>query len=163
MSICEESNNFSTSGPLSDSSFEKTMKRGLGDDFDIEVTGVPNGVPFGYKKGTNIVRKKYFVSLAMGESPLTDAMVKERSIFCEWANHPMFNVGDGSVKIDGKYLFPKKILIDYDRNSVTMDFEMFEIVENGVHSGYVAKPDNAMMNFEYAYEQDGYKIRKIEV
>ena len=125
-------------------------------------TGVPDGVPFGCK-GTNIVRKKYFVSLAMGESPITDAMVKDRSILHAWANHPMFKVGEGSVKIDGKYLFPKKILIDYDRNSVEMDFEMFEIVENGIHSGYVANPDNAMMNFEYAYVQDGYKIRKIEV
>lgn len=163
MSICEESNNFSTSGPLSDSSFEKALKRGLGDDFDIEVTGVPDGVPFGYNKGTNIVRKKYFVTLAMGESPITDAMVKDRSILYSWTNHPMFKIGDGSVKIDGKYLFPKKILIDYDRNSVEMDFEMFEIVENGVHSGYVAKPDNVTMEFEYAYVQDGYKIRKIEI
>ena len=162
MSICEESNEFSTSGPLNNSSFEKSLKSGLGYDFDIEVTSVPDGVPFDYNKGTNIVRKKYFVTLAMGESPVTDAMVKDKSIFCTWANHPMFKVGDGSVKIDGKYLFPKKILIDYDRNSVEMDFEMFEIVENGIHSGYVAKPDNAIMNFEYAYEQDGYKIRKIE-
>ena len=157
MSIHTEEDDLKMTRSLHDLPYRKSLKSG------IEVTGVPDGVPFGYKKGTNIVRKKYFVSLAMGESPLTDAMVKERSIFCEWANHPMFNVGDGSVKIDGKYLFPKKILIDYDRNTVTMDFEMFEIVENGVHSGYVAKPDNAMMNFEYAYEQDGYKIRKIEV
>lgn len=163
MSICEESNNFSTSGPLSDSSFEKALKHGLGDDFDIEVTGVPDGVPFDYNKGVNIVRKKYFVTLAMGESPITDVMVKDRSILYAWTNHPMFKIEDGSARIDGKYLFPKKILIDYDRNAVTMDFEMFEIVENGVHSGYVAKPDNAMMNFEYAYVQDGYKIRKIEI
>ena len=134
----------------------------LGDDFDIEVTGVPDGVPFDYK-GTNIVRKKYFVSLAMGESPLTDAMVKEKSIFYAWANHPMFNTVDGSTRIDGKYLFPKKIMIDYDRNAVVMDFELFDIIENGVHAGYVAKPDNAIMDFEYAYEQDGYKIRKIEI
>ena len=163
MSIHTEEDDLKMTRSLHDLPYQKALKRGLGDDFDVEVTGVPDGVPFGYKKGTNIVRKKYFVSLAMGESPLTDAMVKERSIFCEWANHPMFKVGDGSVKIDGKYLFPKKILIDYDRNAVVMDFEMFEIVENGVHSGYVAKPDNAMMNFEYAYEQDGYKIRRIAV
>ena len=163
MSIHTEEDDLKMTGSPLDLPYQKALKRGLGDDFDIEVTGVPDGVPFDYNKGTNIVRKKYFVTLAMGESPLTDAMVKERSIFCQWANHPMFKVGDGSVKIDGKYLFPKKILIDYDRNSVTMDFEMFEIIEDGIHSGFIAKPDNAMMNFEYAYEQDGYKIRKIEI
>lgn len=162
MSICEESNNFSTSGPLSDSSFEKTLKRGLGDDFDIEVTGVPDGVPFGYE-GTNILRKKYFVSLAMGESPITDAMVKDRSILYAWTNHPMFRIEDGSTRIDGKYLFPKKILIDYDRNSVEMDFEMFEIIEDGIYAGFIAKPNNVTMEFEYAYAQDGYKIRKIDI
>lgn len=162
MSVHTEEEDLKMTGSPLDLPYQKVLKSGLGDDFEVEVTGVPDGVPFGYK-GTNIVRKKYFVTLSMGESPLTDAMVKERSIFSQWANHPMFKVGDGSVKIDGKYLFPKKILIDYDRNAVVMDFEMFEIVENGVHSGYVAKPDNAMMNFEYAYEQDGYKIRSIEI
>lgn len=134
----------------------------LGDDFEIESTAVPEGVPFGYK-GMRIVRKKYYTTLAMGESPITDAMVKDRSILYEWARHPMFNIGDGSVRINGKYLFPKKILIDYDRNLVEMDFEMFGIYDNGSHTGYIPKPDKSMMTFEHAYVQDGYKIRKINI
>lgn len=147
---------------LHDSPYRKELESDLGDDFEIECDDDTNRVPVGYK-GTHIVRKKYFVSLGMGESPITDAMVKDRSILYAWANHPMFKIGDGSVRIDGKYLFPKKILIDHDRNVVVMDFEMFEIVENGTHAGYVTKPDNAMMNFEYAYVQDGYKIRKVDI
>lgn len=134
----------------------------LGDDFEIESTAVPEGVPFGYK-GMRIVRKKYYTTLAMGESPITDAMVKDRSILYEWARHPMFNIGDGSVRISGKYLFPKKILIDYDRNLVEMDFEMFGIYDNGSHTGYIPKPDKSVMTFEHAYVQDGYKIRKINI
>lgn len=134
----------------------------LGDDFEIEAAAVPNGVPFGYK-GTRIVRKKYYTTLAMGESPITDAMVKDRSILYEWAKHPMFNIGDGSVRISGKYLFPKKILIDYDRNLVEMDFEMFGIYDDGSFTGYIPKPDKSAMTFEYAYVQDGYKIRKINI
>lgn len=139
------------------------LHSGLDDDFEIEVTVPPGGVLFGRYNGTYIVSKKYFVTLGMGESPITDVMVKDRSIFYSWANHPMFKIGDGSARIDGKYLFPKKILINYDRNSVEMDFEMFEIVEKGTHVGYVAKPDNATMEFEHAYTQRSYKIDRIAI
>ena len=128
----------------------------------MSIHGVPDSVPFGFK-GTYIVRKKYFVNLAMGESPITDAMVKDRSILYAWANHPTFRIECGSTRIDGKHLFPKKILIDYDRNSVEMDFEMFEIIEDGAYVGFIAKPDNVTMEFEYAYVQDGYNIRRIAV
>ena len=141
------------------------MVSDLGDDFEVETIDddVPAGISQGYQNGTRILRKKYYVSLAMGDNPITDAMAKDRSIFYAWANHPMFKIGDGSARIDGKCLFPKKILIDYDRNSVEMDFELFEILENGSHFGYIAKPDNATMEFEYAYVQRGYKIDRIPV
>lgn len=162
MSIHTKEDDLKMTRSILDLPYRKALKSDLGDDFEIEATAVPNSVPFDYK-GTRIVIKKYYVSLGMGESPITDAMVKDRSILHEWSKHPMFNIGDGSVRIDGKYLFPKKILIDYDRNSVEMDFEMFGIYDNGSHTGYIPKPDKSMMTFEYAYVQDGYKIRKIGI
>jgi hypothetical protein len=163
MSIHTEKDDLKMQRSLSDSPFQKALESDLGDDFELEIDNVPEGISLGYRNGTSILIKKYYVSLAMGESPITDAMVKDRSILYSWANHPMFNIGDGSVRISGKYLFPKKILIDYDRNSVEMDFEMFGIYDNGAHTGYIPKPDKSMMTFEYAYVQDGYKIRKIDI
>lgn len=161
----EEEGKYWSSRPNDDTPFQSVLVSDLGDDFEVETVDddVPAGISQGYQNGTRILRKKYYVSLGMGDNPITDAMVKERSIFYSWANHPMFKIGDGSARIDGKYLFPKKILINYDRNLVEMDFEMFEIVEKGVHAGYVTKPDNATMEFEYAYIQRGYKIDRIPI
>lgn len=142
---------------------QNASKPELGDDFEVEMVKavIPGVASFEHEQGTRILRRKYYVSLAMGESPITDVMVKDRSILYKWTKHPEFNVGYGSLRIDGTRLFPKKILINYDRAMVEMDFEMYEIIENGEHRGFVTKPDNASMRFEHAYIQSGYDIKKI--
>lgn len=143
-------------------SCQSMLKSELGDDFEIKDVDAPKGSFLDHKYGTHILRKTYFTYLSIEESPITESMVKDRSILYKWAKHPEFNVGDGSLRIDGSRLFPKKIVINYDRNSVEMDFEMYEIIENGEHRGFVTKPDNASMRFEHAYVQTGYDIKKIK-
>ena len=163
MSIHTEKDDLKMARSLLDLPYQKTSKPDLGDDFEVEMVkaDIPGVASNEYEPGTRIVRKKYYVSLAMGESPFTDMMVKDRSILYKWTKHPVFNVGDGSLRIDGTQLFPKKILINYDRCMVEMDFEMYDIIESGRHRGYITKPAGASMRFEHAYVQSGYEIKKI--